>query len=124
VTGVTAQLIRDDPGWWYLGFLDTSARRLRVWRTDPGRLVAVVTEQPTDAGTSITNAAEMVAAQLAIEYPDEVIEVVEHYPVDSVDGEHFDAVELVDGEPRWRRIPTPELAARLGPQLLDGGASW
>ncbi len=118
---MTAELIRDDPAWWYLGFLDTSTRRLRVWRVAPGRLVAVVTERMADPGTSVTNAAEMVAAQLAVEYPDDVIEVVEHYPADSLDGEHFDGVEVVDGAPRWWRIPTEELAARLGPQLLAAG---
>lgn len=74
-----------------------------------------------DPGTSVTNAAEMVAGQLAAEYPDDVIEVVEHYPADPISGEHFDGVELVDGAPRWWRIPTDELAARLGPQLLDAG---
>jgi hypothetical protein len=55
--------IRDDPVWWYLGFVDTSTRRLRVWRVDAGRQVAVVMERAEDTGTSITNAAEMVVAR-------------------------------------------------------------
>ena len=119
-TVVAAKLVRDDRTWWYLGFHNRmSTRRLRVWRVDPGRLVAVVTERTSDPGTSVTNAAEMVTAQLAAEYPDEVIEVIEHYPADSLDGEHFDGVEIVDGTPRWWRIPTPDLTTRLGAGLLD-----
>jgi hypothetical protein len=84
-----AELIRDEATWWYMGFVGTSTRRLRVWRVAPGRLVAVVTERPDDAGTSITNAAEMVAAQLAIEYPDDMVEVVEHWTASVLDDEHF-----------------------------------
>jgi hypothetical protein len=116
---VAAELVRDDPAWWYLGFLDASTRRLRVWRVDPDRLVAVVTERQSDTGTSITNAAEMVAAQLGIEYPGEAIEVVEHWPASALDAEHFDGVRIVDGRPVWWAMPVDELVERLGPQLLD-----
>lgn len=117
-----AELIRDDPAWWYMGYNGPATRRLRMWRTEPGRLVAVVTERMSDQGTSITNAAETVCAQLAIEYPDDAIEVVEHYPADVIEGEHFDAVAIgPDGRPTWRRIPTPELVARLGPNLTEPG---
>jgi len=114
---VAAELIRDDPAWLYLGFLDTSTRRLRVWRVGPGRLVAVVTER-SDSGTSITNAAEMVSAQLEIEYPDDAIEVVEYWPASTLDTEHFDRVQIFDGKPTWWRIPVDQLVYRLGPQLL------
>lgn len=122
---MAAELIRDDPQWWFRGLgFQVVVRRLRVWRVGPGRLVAVVTERGD--GTSITNAAENVAAQLRLEYPDGELEVVEHWPARvSVDeGEHFDRVEVeagagVWGEPRWTRIPTDQVVARLGVEVLE-----
>lgn len=74
------RLVRDERAWLYQGFHGTLAtRRLQVWQTGPGRLVAIVTEDPDDPGTSITNAAEAVIAQLAAEYPDSHVQVIEHY---------------------------------------------
>jgi hypothetical protein len=116
-----AELIRDDAAWWYLGFNGPATRRLRVWRTGPRVVVAVVTERPDDQGTSITNAAEMVTAQLEIEYPEDQVLVIEHYPASEFDEEHFDAVETAGPlVTRWRRLSTQELAARLGPDLTEG----
>jgi len=120
---VTApQLIRDDPAWSYLAPTGPATRRLRVWRTEPGRLVAVVTER--GAGMSITNAAETIAAQLAGEHPDDVLEVIEHYPagIGADEAEHFDSVCFDGRRPRWRRIRTPDMVARFGSDVLDAPA--
>lgn len=74
------RLVRQDPAWLYRGFGGSLAtRRLQVWQTGPGRLVAIVTEGPDDSGTSLTNAAEAVIAQLDAEYPGQHVEVIEHY---------------------------------------------
>lgn len=76
-------LIRDDPGWSYRGASGVSVRRLRVWWTGLGQVVAVITEQrdrrDQPAGTSITNAAEVIAARLAAQYAGEDIVQIEHY---------------------------------------------
>lgn len=117
-----AELIRDDRAWWFVGFGDASVRHLRVWRTGPARLLALVTQYPEDVGTSITNAAEHVLPQLAAEYPGERIEYVEHYaPNAALDGsemgaESFDRVQLgEDGQPIWTPVDVAELAAVVGP---------
>jgi hypothetical protein len=62
-------LIRDEPAWRYPGFDGPARRRLRVWRVQPGVLVAVLTEHPEDPGTSITNAAQQIILCLEREYP-------------------------------------------------------
>ena len=74
-----AELIRDDAAWAYQGLHGgVSTRRLRAWRDDDGLLVVTVTERAGDSGTSITNAAEMVLAQIAVEFG-EPADVIEHY---------------------------------------------
>lgn len=113
------ELIRDDPAWFYLGFAGPATRRLRVWRVDPDHVVAIVTEHPTNVGTSVTNAAESVAAQLAIEYPTEHVEIIEQYTASVIAEEHYDAVTMdADGRPCWRRVALAELVARLGPAVV------
>ena len=122
-------LIRDEPTWGYLppNGIPTN-RRLRVWRTDVGRLVAVITEDGD--GTSITNAAAQVAAQIAAQYPDDVTTIIEHYPPTG-DGrgphaEHFDEVRIMaatpDGklEPQWRRLPIPDVIRLLNTDPRTG----
>jgi hypothetical protein len=75
-----APLIRDEPAWLFADVGGRPAARwLRVWQTSPGRVVAVVTEQPDDTGPSITNVIEAVAAQLRAEHPGQEVQVVEHY---------------------------------------------
>lgn len=77
--GLPAELLRDEAAWLYLGpYGGLHTRRLRIWRDGGGRLVAVVTEHQGDPGTSITNAAEAILAQLHIEYA-EPVDLVEHY---------------------------------------------
>lgn len=86
-SGAGAELVREDRAWLYQGLPGVlQTRRLRVWRLPAtpgpdgrGRLLAIVTERPDDAGTSITNAVESVAAQLRQEFPGQDIELVEHY---------------------------------------------
>lgn len=120
---MSAELIRDEWDWWYQAPTGSAVRRLRVWRTEPRRLVAVVTEE--GAGMSVTNAAAIVVRQLEAEYPDDIVEVIEHYPAagagtENWAAEHFDAVWLDEhGEPAWRRVSIPDLVDRLGPRLLD-----
>jgi transcription elongation factor GreA-like protein len=115
-----AELIRDDPSWSYPGYgRSVARRRLRLWREAPGRLVAVLTEHLSDQGTSITNAAEAIAEQLADEYPDDIVEVVEHWLSSSLEAEHYDVVTLLTGSsPVWRRLHVDLLVERLGPTLL------
>lgn len=122
VGGAMSRLVRDElftypglGGW-------PATRRIRMWltppdATGPGHFVAVLTE--AGEGTSITNAAETIAAELAREYPQEYIEIIEHYPVGAgVDPvEHFDEVMVCTSGPKWRRRDTAELARRL-PGLL------
>lgn len=114
--------MREESGWWYLG-LDRmpTTRHLRVWRVAPGHLLAVVTQRPRDTGTSVTCAAGMVLAQLAIEHPDERVELIQHYPADGFAPDQFDAASAQPcGVVRWRVIPTERLLARLGRHPLAG----
>jgi len=114
------ELIRDEPVWQYRDSNGQPvSRRLRVWRTGPGRLTAVVTERGT--GMSITNTAEQVVLEITAEYPDDVVETIEHYPAgQGADRrEHFDSVEVVNGQPRWKHIPLQTMLDRFGPDVLD-----
>jgi hypothetical protein len=144
IEAAPARLLVDDGAWLYQGFHGTLAtRRLRIWRTVPGQVTAVVTEAPEDGGTSITNAIESVIAQLRVEYPDDV-EVIEHYlprkpdrqdsdyqrwTLTSADGQQIEfppAAEHIPqgsldrvtldarGNPVWQRITPAELARRIG----------
>jgi hypothetical protein len=76
-----SELIRDDPAWLYQGLHGLiQTRRLRVWQLSPRHLVAIVTEKTgSDHGTSITNATEAIAGQLAAEHPGCTIDLIEHY---------------------------------------------
>jgi hypothetical protein len=99
--GAAVQPLVDDGAWLYQGFHGALAtRRLRVWRTGPGQVTAVVTEAPTDEGTSITNAIESVIAQLQVEYPDDDVEVIEHYLPRTPDRQDSDYQ-------RWTLTATP-----------------
>ena len=115
------QLIRDDDQWeytWLTGNGLHARRRLRLYTTGPGRHVAVITERGD--GPSITNAVRDIQAKLAREYPDHVVDVVEHYPaqpgmVGPAYAEHFDLVtDPWTDEQHWRRLPPEELTAWIG----------
>jgi hypothetical protein len=111
-----AQLIADYPQWAYFGGGEWTSRRLRLWRMDDGRLVAMLTENPGDPGTSLVNAAEEIAAKLAVDHPGETIVHIEHYPADPgmASAEHFDAVTVVGGAAIWRDMPRAEVIATFG----------
>lgn len=107
---VKAVLIRDDPNWTYVwpGHR-TTTRRLRVYRTAPGRVTAILTER--GPGTSITNAAKVINRKLADEYPDDVVLQVEHFPLDAGCGmEHFDGFDPNRAQHPWWRLPLEETA--------------
>lgn len=84
--------------------------------------VAIYTEIETNAGTSVTNAAETVARSIwqYLERPETPITFIEHYNDRAKVGgrflfkEHFDLVtfQTVPGgftRPTWRRIPKEEV---------------
>jgi len=54
MTGRTPPLlVRDELAWLFAAIGGRLVvRRLRVWRTSPGRVVAVVTERPEDSGST------------------------------------------------------------------------
>lgn len=115
----TVRKIRDEKYWPFPGYgATTSRRRLRVWKVEPGRVVAVVTERPGDKGTSITNAALEALRKLQEEYPDDVTELIEHY-VDRRGPDRYASVHfrMLADRPDWRHVEPAELAQRL-PGLL------
>jgi hypothetical protein len=62
-TPTPAPLVCDDPAWLYGGWHGSLAtRRLRVWQTGPGRVVAVVTQTPDAPGTEHHHTAEQIVA--------------------------------------------------------------
>jgi hypothetical protein len=114
-------LIHDDPNWWYQGNGVTSAtRRIRVYEMPDGRLTAVVTE--SGDGTSITNAAETVIAQIQAEHPGRQIDVIEHYPASQLAPESFDMVRLNQhGQPEWTGVPAEQVREMLGADAFANG---
>ncbi|MGH3568533.1 MAG: hypothetical protein ACRDRH_21405 [Pseudonocardia sp.] len=114
-------LLRDEAWTYAHGTHGTATRRLRVWRIGERKVTAVITE-PLDerittlSGPSVSNAAELVIEQLAREYPDDVVQVVEHVvdPDDEDCAEYFDEWWMKGGQAQWRRVPSAELIARLG----------
>jgi hypothetical protein len=111
------QLVRDDRAWRYLGESHHGVRRLRVWRTGPAAVVAVVSERADrfTTGPSPANAAEQVAAQLAAEYPDDTVVYVEHCPAvltgePGLETRTWTLIALDGGQDMELRTgPTPEL---------------
>lgn len=101
--------------------------RLLVWKM-PTEHVAAVTD--LDNGASITNSAEHIWAALADQYGEPLV-LLEHYRADGIAEEHVDQVDMLDGQPRWRRIcPTPpshpqhhELRQWVAP-LHELGGPW
>ena len=120
-------LIRDEPAWTYPAPTGPASRRLRVWDLGlptPRCLVAVITE--AGPGMSITTAAAQIAAALAAEYPDDWLEVIEHWPpgTGSDPAEHYDQVECLPplrDDPHWRRLDTAALTQTLPGLTLKTG---
>lgn len=95
-----------------------AARRMRLWRVEPGVLVAVLTERHDDPGTSITNAAADICLQLERAYPTDLVRVVEHYP-DNHPGTRYSWVALdAHQRPQWRHLDDAAARALL-PGLED-----
>jgi hypothetical protein len=113
------ELVRDEV-WTYPGMSGLARRRLRVWQIEDRGMVAVLTERPSDTGTSITNAAQAICMQLEREYPADQLVVVEHYPGNDP-GSRYSTVAL-DGamHPTWRHLPD-EAACRMLPGLEPDG---
>jgi hypothetical protein len=114
-------LIRSDTNWWYLGNGgEPAVRWLRVYQTGPAELAAFITE--AGDGTSITNAAESIHEQLAIEHPGCAIHQFEHWPA-ARGGESAPYIDEVafpkSAEPMWRRVGRAELVRRIGPEVLQ-----
>lgn len=111
----TAQPLSDDRAWTYYAAGRWVTRRLRVWRLQDGRLATVLTERPGEEGMSITNAAEAIAAKLALDFPGETILQIEHYAAGFGDHEELvDGVAIVGGAPTWWPIPRDQVLAMFG----------
>jgi hypothetical protein len=100
--------------------------------------VVICTELPDNPGTSITNSAEQIAAEVMRAYP--MLEVpfvwIEHHPPQSTDRETetfdlvtFSGYEITErapdlgefrytiGEPTWKRLDRPSVEALVGEPL-------
>lgn len=77
-----------------------SLRRLRLWETNAGGLLAVITE--TGDGTPVTDVAGRAYAAVRERYPE--ARVFEHYPELRDEAETLDEITVVDGRPAWTRI--------------------
>jgi hypothetical protein len=114
-----APLIREQDAWDYPGNVP-SQRPLQVWRTGPDSVLAIVSDRPTDQGTSTTNAAEQIVAKLQAEYPGQQVEVIERMVQPAVfgGGEDYHRVEIgQNGSATWTPVPRADLAARLGEEF-------
>lgn len=87
-----------------------SILRLRVWLTHPldpaGPVLAIVSDDDTNLGASVTNNAEQVVAHLDARFPGAL--VLEHYPRSG----HVCEVTL-DGRGRARWLPVGSALAAL-----------
>lgn len=75
------ELVTDEPGWQFTGFPGFEPCHLRVWRSAPRKLIAVVTQLVDEnldpvAGTSLIEAHELVLQQLHADYPGDEIEYI------------------------------------------------
>jgi len=77
-----------------------SLRRLRLWETTHGGLLAVITE--TGDGTPVTDVAARAYAAVRERWPE--ARVFEHYPRSRDEAETLDEITVVDGQPRWTRV--------------------
>lgn len=128
-------LICDDHAWGFPG--DGAAPggygRLRIWTTEEGPLLVVVTE--CGIGTSVMNAANAIQQALRARFDRLDVVVLEHWPAtESIAGcETLDYVAVdEDGQVQWNRIEplnVDELMRqtwmrRHGRRLLEAGGPW
>ena len=92
----------DDLAWEMPTYEDEppSVRRLRLWETRDGDLLAVITE--AGEGTPVTDVAERAHAAVQERYPN--ARVFEHYPELRDEPETLDEITIVDGRPAWTRV--------------------
>jgi len=123
--------------------------RVRVYagtQASGGLPVVIVTDPPSNAGPSVTNTIEQLAAEILSRYVPEMdgleppFVLVEHTPdrgcrSDALDAEHFDLVSFAHwrprprwqgprrgmmqsfGEPDWQRVSRAEVEQLLGQEL-------
>ncbi|UPK75356.1 hypothetical protein MU582_01605 [Nocardioidaceae bacterium SCSIO 66511] len=77
-----------------------SIRRLRVWETRSGDLLAVITE--TGDGVPVTDVAADAYAAVRDQYAD--ARVFEHYPQSRDEQETLDEIRVDRGETTWTRV--------------------
>ncbi len=112
----------------YLGLHSFPSQcRLRVFEGPGLPLVVIATERADNPGTSVTNAAEVLATQVYqwLEYPARGIVFIEHYEKDGEENyaqERFALVSFAefDGQfisPEWRHITKEEIEGMIGQPL-------
>lgn len=112
-----ASLVLSDPTFTFGTPHGSSTRTLRLWRTNAGGTVAVITEHPDDTGMSVTNAAEYAWAAVQRQHctPGTRVTVIEHYPGDPVREETFDEITVdPDGRARWTHLDRGLVLLSLG----------
>lgn len=103
---IPLQLVVDDVLWRYpsAGVAGEGIAHLRVWTAAPAGHIAIVTE--VGLGTSITNSAEHIWAQLVARHLQPLL-LLEHYPASEHPQGRDDTLEQValqGGRPVWRRV--------------------
>jgi hypothetical protein len=101
--------------------------RLRVYEGPGLPLVVIATERPDNPGTSVTNAAEVLATQVYqwLEYPARGMVFIEHYEQDGQEDyaqERFALVSFaeMDGQfisPQWQHMTKEEVEGMIGQPL-------
>ncbi|MDN5851802.1 MAG: hypothetical protein L0K86_02945 [Actinomycetia bacterium] len=77
-----------------------SLRRLRLWETSRGDLLAVITE--AGDGTAVTDVAARAYTAVRAKFPH--ARVFEHYPEFRDEAETLDEITVLDGLPSWTRV--------------------
>lgn len=91
-----------------------SLRRLRLWETTRGDLLAVITE--SGDGTAVTDVAARAYSAVRERFP--AARVFEHYPESRDEAETLDEITVIDGEPSWTRVRPQDIDRDWLP--LDG----
>lgn len=82
-----------------------SLRRLRLWETTRGDLLAVITE--SGDGTPVTDVAARAYSAVRERFPD--ARVFEHYPKFRDEAETLDEITVIDGVPAWTRVQPQDI---------------
>lgn len=97
-----SRLTVDDPSWSMPAYEGEppSPRRLRLWETNGGDLLAVITE--SGEGTPVTDVAARAYAAVRERFP--AARVFEHYPESRDEAETLDEITVDNGRPAWTRV--------------------